>query len=69
MRDLQKRWPEIGDVDGLGLALRCEITYADGFTPNKPLLDRMEEAGLKGDLIADGRRLGLVLDVAGITRT
>ena len=65
LRELQKRWPEIGDVDGLGLALRCEITQADGFTPNKPLLDRMEEEALKGDLIAGGRRMGLVLDVGG----
>jgi 4-aminobutyrate aminotransferase-like enzyme len=65
LRDLQSRWPEIGDVDGLGLALRCEITQADGYTPNKPLLDRMEEEALKGDLVVDGRRMGLVLDVGG----
>ena len=65
LRDLQKRWPQIGDVDGLGLALRCEICEEDGFTPNKPLLDRMEEEALKGDLIVDGQRLGLILDVGG----
>ena len=65
LRELQRRWPQIGDVDGLGLALRCEITQADGFTPNKPLLDRMEEEALKGDLVVNGKRMGLVLDVGG----
>src|SRR5262249_52966286 len=65
LRDLQKRWPQIGDVDGLGLALRAEICEADGFTPNKALLDRMADEGLKGDLDVDGARYGLVLDVGG----
>ncbi|HEX7948371.1 MAG TPA: aminotransferase class III-fold pyridoxal phosphate-dependent enzyme, partial [Phenylobacterium sp.] len=65
LQELQKRWPQIGDVDGLGLALRCEICEADGFTPNKPLLDRMEAEAMKGDLVVDGRTLGLILDVGG----
>ncbi|HEY3696457.1 aspartate aminotransferase family protein [Phenylobacterium sp.] len=65
LRELQARWPQIGDVDGLGLALRAEICEADGFTPAKALLDRMCEEGMKGDLEAGGRRLGLVLDVGG----
>ena len=65
LKALQKRWPQIGDVDGLGLALRCEICEADGYTPNKPLLDRMEEQAMKGDLEAGGRRMGLILDVGG----
>ncbi len=65
LQELQKRWPQIGDVDGLGLALRCEICEADSFTPNKPLLDRMEEEAMKGDLVVDGRTLGLILDVGG----
>ena len=65
LEDLQTRWPQIGDVDGLGLALRCEICEADGYTPNKPLLDRMEEEAMKGDLQVDGRTLGLILDVGG----
>jgi 4-aminobutyrate aminotransferase/(S)-3-amino-2-methylpropionate transaminase len=65
LQELQKRWPQIGDVDGLGLALRCEICEADGFTPNKPLLDRMEEEAMRGDLQVDGRTLGLILDVGG----
>ena len=65
LQELQKRWPQIGDVDGLGLALRCEICEADGYTPNKPLLDRMEAEAMKGDLEIDGRRMGLILDVGG----
>jgi len=65
LKELQSRWPQIGDVDGLGLALRAEICEADGFTPNKPLLDRMEAEAMKGDLEVDGRRLGLILDVGG----
>jgi 4-aminobutyrate aminotransferase-like enzyme len=65
LRDLQKRHPEIGDVDGLGLALRAEICEADGFTPNKALLDRMVDIGLAGELDHNGRKVGLVLDVGG----
>lgn len=65
LKALQARWPQIGDVDGLGLALRCEICEADGYTPNKKLLDRMEEEAMKGDLEAGGRRMGLILDVGG----
>jgi 4-aminobutyrate aminotransferase-like enzyme len=66
LKDLQKRWPQIGDVDGLGLALRAEICEADGWTPAKALLDAMAEEGMKGDLDAGGgRRCGLILDVGG----
>ncbi|WP_250623965.1 aspartate aminotransferase family protein [Pinirhizobacter soli] len=65
LRDLQKRHKEIGDVDGLGLALRAEICTEDGFTPNKALLDRMVDIGLAGDLDHQGRKIGLVLDVGG----
>ncbi|MBS0431073.1 MAG: aminotransferase class III-fold pyridoxal phosphate-dependent enzyme [Proteobacteria bacterium] len=65
LRDLQKRHPEIGDVDGLGLALRAEICEADGYTPNKALLDRMVDLGLAGALEHRGKKIGLVLDVGG----
>ncbi len=65
LRDLQKRHKEIGDVDGLGLALRAEICTEDGFTPNKPLLDKMVDIGLAGDLEWNGKKMGLVLDVGG----
>lgn len=65
LRDLQKRYPEIGDVDGLGLALRAEICAEDGFTPDRELLDRMVDIGLSGDLDWQGAKTGLVLDVGG----
>ncbi|GAA5103562.1 aspartate aminotransferase family protein [Wohlfahrtiimonas larvae] len=65
LRELQKRHVEIGDVDGLGLALRAEICTDDGFTPNKALLDKMVDIGLAGDLDWNGSKMGLVLDVGG----
>lgn len=65
LRDLQKRHVEIGDVDGLGLALRAEICTGDGFTPNKALLDRMVDIALAGELDHRGKKIGLVLDVGG----
>ena len=65
LKDLQKRHPEIGDVDGLGLALRAEICTADGFTPNRELLDKMVDIGLSGTLEYKGQPRGLVLDVGG----
>ena len=65
LQDLQKRHPEIGDVDGLGLALRAELCQADGYTPNKALLDRMVDIGLAGGLEHKGKKIGLVLDVGG----
>lgn len=36
LRELKSRYAIIGDVDGLGLALRAEICAADGFTPTRP---------------------------------
>ena len=66
LKDLQRRRPDaIGDVDGLGLALRIEVCKADGTTPDRELTDRIFAEGLKGNLEARGRRCGLVLDVGG----
>lgn len=65
LQELQKRHREIGDVDGLGLALRAEICTDDGYSPNKPLLDRMVDIGLAGELEHRGKPIGLVLDVGG----
>ena len=66
LKDLQKRHKIIGDVDGLGLALRAEICEPhDSFTPSKRLVDLMVDEGLKGDLEVDGRKYGLVLDIGG----
>ncbi len=65
LRELERRHAVIGDVDGLGLALRIEICEPDGFTPNRALLDRMVALGMEGELSAGGRKYGLVLDVGG----
>jgi 4-aminobutyrate aminotransferase-like enzyme len=65
LEDLQRRHPEIGDVDGVGLALRMELCERDGFTPNRALADRMFQRGLAGDLEVRNRRYGLVLDIGG----
>ena len=65
LRSLKARHAEIGEVDGLGLALRIEMCEADGVTPSRRLADRMFQLGLEGDLVIDGRRLGLVLDIGG----
>ncbi|AYH43874.1 aminotransferase class III-fold pyridoxal phosphate-dependent enzyme [Azoarcus sp. DN11] len=65
LEELKARWKMVGDVSGLGLALRMEMCQADGYTPNRELADRIFNEGLKGDLEANGKRYGLVLDVGG----
>ncbi len=65
LKDLRKRYAVIGDVDGLGMAIRIEMTRPDGFTPDRQLTDRIFQAGMKGDITIDGKRYGLVLDVGG----
>jgi 4-aminobutyrate aminotransferase-like enzyme len=65
LQELQRRHKIIGDVDGLGLALRAEICAEDGVTPDKAMVDRMVDEALKGDIEHDGRRYGLVLDIGG----
>jgi 4-aminobutyrate aminotransferase/(S)-3-amino-2-methylpropionate transaminase len=65
LKELQKKHGEIGDVDGLGLALRMEMCQPDGLTPWRELADRMFQVGLEGDLQIDGATLGLILDIGG----
>jgi 4-aminobutyrate aminotransferase-like enzyme len=65
LRGLQKKYPQIGDVDGLGLAIRVEICQKDGYTPNKKLTDAITNIGLSGNLSAGGKKMGLILDVGG----
>ncbi len=66
LKDLQRRHKAIGDVDGLGLALRMEICEPhDSYTPSKAIVDRMVDEGLKGDIDIGGRRYGCVLDIGG----
>jgi 4-aminobutyrate aminotransferase/(S)-3-amino-2-methylpropionate transaminase len=65
LKALKKKYPYIGDVDGIGLALRIEMCQKDGFTPNKELTDTIEAIGLSGTLTSGGKKRGLVLDVGG----
>jgi 4-aminobutyrate aminotransferase-like enzyme len=65
LQELKGRWKCVGDVSGLGLALRIELCTADGFMPNRELASRLFNEGLKGDLMVGGRRHGLVLDIGG----
>jgi len=64
-RKLQKKYPQIADVDGLGLAIRVEMCQKDGYTPDRELTDRIVNIGLSGKLTAGGKRRGLILDVGG----
>jgi 4-aminobutyrate aminotransferase / (S)-3-amino-2-methylpropionate transaminase / 5-aminovalerate transaminase len=65
LKQLQRRYPIIGDVDGLGLALRVEICKEDGYTPDKATMDWLCDEGMRGDLRVGTRMYGLVLDVGG----
>lgn len=62
---LKTRHATIGDVSGLGLALRIEVTKPDGFTPDKALAERIFEAGLVGGIPTSRGPMGLVLDIGG----
>ena len=65
LKALAKKYPQIGDVDGLGLALRMEMCQRDGYTPNRELTDAIMNIGLSGTLTAGGKSKGLILDVGG----
>jgi len=66
LRQLQQRYPHcLGDVGGLGLALRIEICKEDGRTPDPQMTHRIASEGLKGDLRVGEKKYGLVLDVGG----
>ena len=66
LEDLKRRYKIVGDVDGLGLALRMEICEPhDSFTPSKAIVDRMVDIGLEGNIDVDGEKYGLVLDIGG----
>ena len=66
LQELKSRYKIIGDVDGLGMALRMEICEPhDSFTPSKAITDRMVDEALAGDLQVDGKTYGLVLDIGG----
>ncbi|MCX5696961.1 MAG: aminotransferase class III-fold pyridoxal phosphate-dependent enzyme [Candidatus Omnitrophica bacterium] len=65
LKQLRRKYPQIGHVEGLGLALRIEICQKDGYTPNRELTDAVMNIGLTGRLRAGGKRQGLILDVGG----
>ena len=49
LEELKRRYKIIGDVDGLGMALRMEICEPhDSFTPSKAIVDRMVDEGAEG---------------------
>lgn len=62
---LKSRWKVVGDVSGIGMALRIELCEADGFTPSRKLADRVFNEGLRGDLLVGDKKYGLVLDIGG----
>lgn len=65
LQTLKNRYPQIGNVAGIGLALRIEMCQEDSFTPNRALTDTIMNIGLKGQLTHKGKNYGLVLDVGG----
>ncbi|MDD5730361.1 MAG: aminotransferase class III-fold pyridoxal phosphate-dependent enzyme [Candidatus Omnitrophica bacterium] len=65
LKHLMRKYPQIGHVEGLGLALRVEICQKDGYTPNRELTDAVMNIGLSGKLRAGGKKRGLILDVGG----
>jgi 4-aminobutyrate aminotransferase-like enzyme len=66
IQELKRRHKIVGDVDGLGMALRIEICEPhDSYTPSKAIVDRMVDEALLGDLEHGGKRYGLVLDIGG----
>jgi 4-aminobutyrate aminotransferase-like enzyme len=65
LRTLQAKYPCIGQVEGLGLALRIEMCRDDGHTPDRALTDAIMNIGLSGTLTAGGKKRGLILDIGG----
>lgn len=65
LKALEKKYKNIGTVNGLGFALSVEVTEADGYAPAKKLCDDIIEAGLKGDLTYKGKKCGLILNNGG----
>jgi 4-aminobutyrate aminotransferase / (S)-3-amino-2-methylpropionate transaminase / 5-aminovalerate transaminase len=65
LQELKHKHKLIGDVDGLGMALRVEVCAEDGYTPDKAMTDRLVDEALRADLDVGGKRYGLVLDIGG----
>ncbi|MGN0015096.1 MAG: aminotransferase class III-fold pyridoxal phosphate-dependent enzyme, partial [Candidatus Gastranaerophilaceae bacterium] len=65
LQHLKSKHKEIGDVGGLGLALRAELVCEDGISPNKDLCAKVLAEGLKGDLTYQGKKCGIILHNGG----
>jgi 4-aminobutyrate aminotransferase-like enzyme len=65
LQAIKAKYPQIGHVGGLGLALRMEMCEADGFTPNRELANKMFQIGLDGGLELGSNTVGLVLNIGG----
>ncbi len=65
LKRLQLKYPEIGHVGGLGLALRVELCELDGFTPNRKLAEDIFRFGLDDQIKIDGKEVGLILALGG----
>lgn len=66
LKYLKNKYPQfIGDIGGIGLALRIELTQSDGITPNRELCEALQEEGLKGNLTYNGKKCGLILNNGG----
>lgn len=65
LKYLKSKYKNIGDVDGLGLALRIEVTEADGITPNKELANKISNEALTANIEDRGKKCGLILNIGG----
>ena len=66
LKDLQRQFPGIvGNVDGMGMALRLELCERDGFTPNTKLANKLNQEAFNGGIEYGGKSYGLCLDVGG----
>lgn len=65
LEHLKSKHKEIGEVGGLGLALRAELVCDDGISPNKDLCSKVLAEGLKGNLSYNGKKCGLILHNGG----
>ena len=67
LKSLMKKYPKvIGDVSGMGMALRMEIVKPDGYAPDREFADHLFAEGMQGNLEGPGgKKMGFVLDVGG----
>jgi 4-aminobutyrate aminotransferase / (S)-3-amino-2-methylpropionate transaminase / 5-aminovalerate transaminase len=66
LRELKRRHKMVGDVDGMGMALRIEICEPhDSFTPSKKIVDWMVDEALEAKLEYKCKHYGLILDIGG----